>query len=398
MTSTALLRLPTPDDEHCHWRLPGASDGRDGAGTLAQAATALAGQRLMLLIPGPEVLITRVQVPARARSKAAAAIPWALEDRLVQEVEALHFALGPVNSEGQWPVAVIARARMDAYLAALREAGLEPHSVVAEPLALPAPTEQGWSVLEEPGRVTVRTGEHDGFSAEPELLPGLVTTLTWPDRIDRYSVTGADEIDWPEALQPAVDAGQARQHLDDALAAFAPAQAGIDLRQGPYSRTERIGRVVRQWRAPAALATAFVVLLLTGSTLEYARLGERQQQLRDRMEQVFRETFPEVQRVVNPRSQMTTRLESLREGGDGAGFLELMARAGEPLASADGITLQAVRWRNRRLQFELQASDLQVLDGLRERLGNNGLEAELERAERQGEQVAGAIRVTEASE
>lgn len=397
MSNTAVLRLTAPDGAHGSWRLPDRA-AQASKGTLAQAAAALAGHRVTLLLPGTEVLITRVQVPAKGRSKAAAAIPWALEDRLVQEVETLHFALGPVDDAGEWPVAVIARERMEAYLAAVRQAGLEPHSIVAEPLALPTSPEQGWTVLEESGRITVRTGAHAGFSAEPELIPGLATTLTRPERIDRLRVAGADEIAWPEALQPALDAQQPPQRLDDAMAAFEPADAGIDLRQGPYSRTEHIGRVVRQSRVPAALAAAFVVLLLTGTALDYAHLGERQQQLRERMEQIFRETFPEVQRVVNPRSQMTTRLESLRGGGGGAGFLELMARAGEPLTGADGITLETVKWRNQRLQLELEATDLQVLDRLRERLGNNGLNAELERAERQGEQVAGEIRLTEASE
>ncbi len=399
MSNAALLRLATPDEGRCSWRLPGAEgEARTREGTPAQAAAALAGHRLMLLIPGSEVLITRVEVPARTRSKAAAAIPWALEDRLAQEVEELHFALGPVDGEGCWPVAVVARARLDAYLGAVRGAGLEPHSIVAEPLALHAPAEQGWTVLEEPGRITVRTGFHTGFTAEPELMAGLAATLATPERIDRYTVTGTQEMAWPEALQHAVDAGQPRRPIPDALAAFDPAAGGIDLRQGPYSRTEQIGRIVRQWRVPAALAAAFVALSLTGTALEYARLGERQQQLRERMEQIFRETFPEVQRVVNPRSQMTTRLESLREGGGGAGFLELMARAGDPVANADGITLEAVAWRNQRLQLELQATDLQNLDRLRERLGANGLDAELERAERQGEQVAGEIRVREAGE
>ncbi|PSQ91418.1 MAG: hypothetical protein BRD57_04410 [Proteobacteria bacterium SW_6_67_9] len=127
-------------------------------------------------------------------------------------------------------------------------------------------------------------------------------------------------------------------------------------------------------------------------------MGAREQGLRARMEQLFRDTFPEVQRVVNPRSQMKTRLASLREGGDGADFVDLLSRAGGPVANAEGITLAGLEWRNERLQLELQATDLQVLDRLRERLSDNGLAAELERAERQGEQVAGAIRLQEASE
>lgn len=397
--AAALLRPVSLSGDDWRWRLPsGGEPGAIGAGTLAGAAEALVGQRVMLLMPGAEVLTTQVQVPARSRAKAAAAIPWAMEDRLVTEVDDLHFALGPVDTAGNWPVAVIARSVLDAYLTALRGAGLEPHSIVAEPLALPAPSEQAWTVLEEPDRVTVRSGTYSGFAAEPDLVAGIATALSTPAHIDRLLAPRAQAILWPEALQRTIDAAGEPRKLDDALHAFDPDQAAIDLRQGPYSRAERIGRVARQWRAPAALAGALVLLAITGMALDYARLGDRQRQLRERMEQVFRETFPEVQRVVNPRAQMRTRLRSLREGGDPSGFLDLLARAGEPLTSADGITLQGLKWRQARLRLELQATDLQLLDNLRGRLSEAGLKAELERAERQGDQVAGRIVVTEAEE
>lgn len=398
MSSASLLRLAAPDSERWRWCSPGSDGVRYGEGSVAEAGAALAGQRVTLLLPGPDVLLTRVKVPARGRAKAAAAIPWALEERLVHEVEALHFALGTADAEGNWPVAVIARDRLDGYLAAVHSAGLEPHSIVAEPLALPQPADGCWTVLEEAGRVTVRTGAHDGFGAEAELLEPLAATLAPPESIERLRAPDAPAVDWPHRLRTALDAAGAPRVLDDALAAFDPAQAGIELRQGPYSRSERIGRVLRQWRAPAALAVTLVVLSAASTAIEYTQLGAREQALRARMEQLFRDTFPEVQRVVNPRSQMKTRLESLREGGDGADFVDLLSRAGEPVANAEGITLAGLEWRNERLQLELQATDLQVLDRLRERLSDNGLAAELERAERQGEQVAGAIRLQEASE
>jgi len=396
LSGTLVLRLEAPDSDHCAWQLADGSDAASfGRGSLAEAADAAPGRRVVLLVAGTDVLVTRVQVPARSRSKALAAIPWALEDRLIDDVETLHFAVGPADDQGFWPVAVIARERFDTYLAAVRGAGIEPHSVTAEQLALPQPDDDVWTVLEEAGRVTVRTGVYTGFACEPELLSGVARAHPQPSRLQRLASHDAPPTDWSEAWAQPPEAADAADTIEHPVAAFDAANTGIELRQGPYSRRQRMGRVARQWRLPAALAVASLVLIAADTAADYVGLGQREAQLRGRMEQIFRETFPDVQRVVNPRAQMSTRLESLRSGGDESRFADLLARTGQVVGGTEGATIERLRWRRDRLEIELQASDLQVLDQLRERIAATGLSANLDRAERQGDRVAGRIIIEE---
>lgn len=394
MAETLVIRLSAPDSDACEWIVAGAADG----GALAQAAEWAPGRRVVAVLPGADVLLTEVRLPARNRAKALAAIPWALEDRIVGDVEDQHFAVGSVSADGVWPVAVVERARMDAYLALLAGAGIHAHAVLPAPLALTPPAEDGWVALEEAQQVTVRIGRSAGLACEPDLLPVVLGAEAVPARIDRYCVGDVDHAAaWPQALVDALAAGTSHtvRHAADLFTATVGNAAPINLLQGPYSRRERAGRQLRRWAAPAALAAVSLVIALTTSVVRYVELGAREHELRQQIEQVFRETFPDVQRVVNPRAQMTTRLDAMRSGGHKSGFAEVLARAGSAMVGRKDTQVTGLTWRAGTLEVELDAGGLQTLDTIQRALQEKGLKAEISGAERRGERVAGSIRITE---
>lgn len=393
MAADLILRLLAEDGTDCAWRAADGARGDGGRGRLADAAAAAAGGRTRLVVPGTSVLLTRAAVPAGNRARAQSAIPWALEDRLVEDVADLHFALGGRLDDGWWPVAVVARARMDAWLARCAEVGVQPHSVVPEPLALPLPEPGKWVACAEADRVNVRTGPDTGFTCEPELLPAVAAGLAVPERI---RLLGSDTPYWPQAHREVLAPAEPLP-ADDPAAAFtgAVAAAGIDLLQGTYSPRERTGRALRRWRAPAIVALVALAATVAHLAFDYAALGARERTLRTRLEAVFRETFPGVQRVADPRAQMAARLRSLRSGADGEPrFATLAAAAGAALDGREGVALTRLTWRDGTLELDLEASDLQLLDRVRRALIEAGFGAEIRAAERSGERIEGRIRVT----
>ena len=189
MAGDLIVRLAATEDDDCVWHDPeGTISDR---GPLSAAAETAAGRRVHLLVPGADVLITRVAVPATQRARAQAAIPWALEDRLVDAVESLHFALGRYHDSGEWSVAVVARRTLDAWLKRCAIAGIEPVSARPEPLALPAPATDEWMALEEAGSVIVRTAEDGGFACDPQMLMVVAGAREKPGRIRRLGAAGA---------------------------------------------------------------------------------------------------------------------------------------------------------------------------------------------------------------
>jgi general secretion pathway protein L len=387
------IRPEGPRTSQWRWcALDEAGERRPGSGALADAASLAVGRRVILLVPGEHVLLTRAQVPLRARARAAAAVPWALEDRLVADVETLHFALGGLDAGGEWSVAVIEREYLETWLQACTEAGLAPHAAVPEPLALPQPEAGSWTALEEGDRVICRTGPATGFACALPLLPGVCHSLETPDSVAVHRA--GEPLEWPSPIDGQL---QVRESLADPMQAFAaaPDRDAIDFLQGPYSRRERIGRVWRRWRAPAALAAVLLVLLAVNWTVAYRELGQRQQALQAAAEQILRAAVPDVGRVVDPRVQLKNRLDALRgnAGDDETGLLTLLERTGPVLAKRGDVTLTGLDWRNRTLDLSVEAKELQVVDRLQRDLQAAGLTVELRGVQREDETVRGEVRV-----
>ena len=96
-----------------------SAPNRIGLGALKDAAAMAVGKQVIVLVPGTDVILTSVTVPTRNRNRMAAAVPYLLEEQLAADVDESHFALGERDAEGRVAVAVVSRARMDAWLAAL---------------------------------------------------------------------------------------------------------------------------------------------------------------------------------------------------------------------------------------------------------------------------------------
>src|SRR5690349_2170785 len=103
------LRDAAPDARLCY----ALAAGDPGVGIQAQQGTLdailalAAGRRVVLFVPGADVRLATVQVPARAVPRILQAAPYALEDQFAEDVDTLHFAIGTPGSAdgGAHPVA-----------------------------------------------------------------------------------------------------------------------------------------------------------------------------------------------------------------------------------------------------------------------------------------------------
>lgn len=373
MTETLLLRLAENRQGIRDWLLVDDQEQREGlvqSGAPDSAVLATA-RRIVVLVPGSEVSLYMARVPGRNRQRVLKAVPFALEEQLASDVEDLHFALGPVQEDNQYPVAVVERAQMDAWAGLLREKGIHAHQWVPETLTLPLP-EDGWSALAEGNTTLLRSGDYSGFSADNDMVSILVG-LQAEAGVPAASVT----LYGPVVLDlEGVDVN----HMDDDLKPLQLMARGlaqgktIDLLQGSYSRREEWGRYLRPWKATAALLMACVLLAMLSAGLNYYQLSKQRVQLEADIESVYREAFPGAKRIVNPRAQMEQKLRQLQgsSGGGNTGFLALLAETASILRATKGIAVNGASYRDGRLDLELQADNLQILDGLKQALVSTG--------------------------
>lgn len=186
----------------------------------------------ILVVPGEDVLVRWLALPARRDAQAASAAAFMLEEELAAPRDRLHVALGASEADGLRLVVVVDRERMQSWLGAAAAAGLAPDLVIPDCLLLPEPEDETAIAAAVAGAVAVRA-RRLALTCEPDLLPLVMA----------------------ERAYLSVDNADARS-----LFAAGAAAPMINLRQGAYApvRGSSGGRVL----APALLAAVLALLVL----------------------------------------------------------------------------------------------------------------------------------------
>lgn len=351
-------------------------------------------QYVVVLVPAEDVRLVEATVPVRNRQRVLQAIPYALEEQLAEDVEGLHFAVGPLQESGEYPVAVASRQRMEAWLATLDSLQLTADEMVSEIQALPIET-GSWSMLVEGGRALVRSNSYAGFATDTTAVATLFELYagqeTAPQRVQVYGNT-------------IIDLGVVDVEMDGGD--LAPLQlmawgwkqkTAINLLQGKYSQKEDLRQLLSPWRATAALLVAGLVLALVSVSVESYRLSKQQEMLSAQIEQLYKKTFPNAKRVVNARAQMEQQLKrlQLQSGTSQTDFIALLGETGNVIKRTKGVEINAASFRDGRLDLELSVDNLQILDKLKQELVASGrLEAEIQSATTEaGQKVKSRLRV-----
>ncbi len=117
-----------------------------------------------VLVPSEAVLTLIVELPLATRAARAAALPYAIEDRIAEPLSVVHVALGAEVAPRVHLAGVVRRSVMAGWLDRLAPAGLGDAVLMPDALALPAPDAGSWSVARRGERVLVRTDAGTGFA------------------------------------------------------------------------------------------------------------------------------------------------------------------------------------------------------------------------------------------
>jgi general secretion pathway protein L len=385
--------------ERVTW-LAAGEPGRVGEGLLAEAAAAAAGKQVTVAVPGTDVILTKVAVPTRNRGRMAAAVPYLLEEQLAADVDDSHFALGERDAEGRVAVAVVSRARMDAWLSRLAEAGIQADKLIPETLLLPYISET-WTLLIERDCVNLRSAAQGGMTLDSTnmafVLRRAVAELDVKPTALHAWVAGdaADVAVFPEDLGLEVRIEPLTVPPLAFLARQAYEENIIDLLQGSYSRREQLGKLWRPWRPAAVLLAVWMVLQFGVKIYQHHELQTSENKLREEISGIYLQTFPEAKRVVDARLQMEQHLRELRGGsGEVGGFLKLLAEVSGPAADLGGVDIDRLSYKEGEMNIALTISDLQRLEQLKDRLNSvTGVPVDIQSATTRNNRVEARLQI-----
>ncbi len=358
----------------------------------------------LVLIPGTDVVLTQADIPSKQWKRIVQAVPYALEEQLAEDVEKLHFALGKREPlSGDIAVAVIARAQMDSYWQQLSAVGLTPTRLIPDILAVPKPAD-GWGVLYFDEVVLVRTGPQAGFAIESDCLGAALQMALIehenvpPQQIVVFSgtepTTALTEL---HALGIPVTVETHEQGVLGWLAQGVIENKPLNLLQGGYRPQDKVATYLRPWRLTAALLILWGGLSVAKQWAEYQQLSQQRQALNAQIEKIYRDTFPQASKIVNPRVQMAQKLKTLRAQQNRTtqedDFLVLLNKISTPLARTPGFNLKRIDYRQGRFDIQFTVANLQALEYLKQRLSRLGLTVEIQSAISRHKQVESRLRI-----
>jgi len=364
------------------------------SGSLEEAARQAVGARVTVLVPSEDVLLTRVNLPITNRQKILKALPYALEDQVVGDVEDMHFAAGERDAEGLLNVAVCARSCMEKWQERLKDAGLMADVMMPDCLALPL-RDQHWSLFADANRFVLRSGSCQGYAFDADsrdFYLGLLAQDAKKAEIETLDFWSEDELELPGLTIE-------RQSLEGGFLQLAKtgvqSAKPVNLLQGDFSRREQLGKMWRPWRFAASVGAIWFVLSLSLAAVENAKLSAENDALKEQAVSIYKGLFPDARKVPNPRQQLEQKLKELQGGSaDDKAFMELLATSGPSFTGASGVQLRSLRYKNGIMDVELEAPSLQSLDKLKQTLVETAkMDVEIQSAAAKDNKVQGRLQI-----
>jgi general secretion pathway protein L len=406
------LGIRLHDDGPVEWLVLDEHGNRIGAiqrDTLDAIAPQAAGRRVTVFVPTAAVTLTSATLPSQNAQRIAQALPFALEERLSEDIEDLHFAAGPVRADGSRTVAVVRHAAMDSWLAALADAGIKPDLLLPDVFALPYKPDT-WQIAAEPDSMCVRIDASAGFAADMDMAATLLALKLEEagadERPQAVAICAADPDDPAAMAIAAVCAAAGIDNVDvealpdgsllSSAAAGITASAGFNLLQGAYRPRSDWERRWRRWRPAAVLAAAWIVLVIAWQGVDFYQLHRRDAALKAEIAKTFHQALPDVQRMSDPRAQMTSRLRALEGAGNGTSspLFTILSALGDGLSASAATGVTALSYHNEIVELQLTTPDVKTLDDLRNQLaGATNFTVAIESANAAGKSVDGRLRI-----
>lgn len=358
------------------WR----ADGPLHQGDLQQAAADLGQQPLILLLPMEMASHHQVSVPARSGRWLRQALHSALEEQLIDELDSLHLAHGPLKDKRHCPVLALNRERLGHCLRQLEALGLQPMRIHIDADCLPLDQSRA---LAWDGRWLLGGAAPMRLALAPDELAGLRPLLP-------------ADLHWQGPQPPALE-GLDPQHWQvderpwDCLSLGS--QQAIDLRQGEFLRRPR---QAAPWRL------ALLVLLLAAAAQLLQSSGQRwylehqSDQLQAQSLALWQQRFADEGPVTDLATQI--RAKQRQEVEESPGSADKLSRLAEQWSASHGALalVQRIDYQaGEGWSLQISAPAFADLQQLREGLIAQGLDASTDSSVRDAQGVSARLQIKE---
>jgi general secretion pathway protein L len=345
------------------------------------------------VIGGEELITTEVDIPTRHRRKLIQALPYALEDRLTQDIDEFHFSVLSWKPGGTAVAGVISRSCVDACRELFSHSRVRLDGLVADYQLLPIhPQAAIMLAVGDTERVSMLRNNGLGATLDLEAIE-----LWWGSLVDSIPTVAVN------------DAALGRRLLELGGGDIKQWEIGSDFTEWLRHRTRnasvpnllpRDEAARRREASIPGLRIAVVVLAIAAlarvgvDAYEYRQLEQHHRQLTTEINQLFQQTFPDEERIVNVRAQFRQNLTELTRGANASGEFQTLLSVIVPAVRARDISLEEISFRDNTLEVVCAVGKFAELDNLQRSFSRPGLKVELVVSGSLADRITGRFRLS----
>lgn len=346
------------------------------------------------------VSVHTVDIPAKAKKQMASAVPYALEEHLVDDIDDLHFSILNWVAGESATVAVVSKEKMQQIVTDIRTANIELDQLLPETLVLPIHEASNHTLavthsLEGEPRILARSRNQSPVVLDEDLLESWFNTIAKDDK-----GIGVNTEDLTQSIVERFPEMDARHWaIGDRMAYWLEQSPDLssDLLGDEFLPVQRT-QAASNFKWAAVLVGLALALKLIFDGYEFATLWNENRVLNAKMVSVLQETFPEVTNVIptKERFMMQQQMDELEGNSSTLGrFQEIVAAvAWAKIETKLDIQVNDMRFKSGELVFTCLLKDFAQVDKLTKSFNSNDkITSELSSSSSEGGKVSARYRL-----
>lgn len=421
MAEFLVIRIGENPDQLVNWIAVDSTGARRSppvTGQLSEAGADIGDRKVIVLVPGAGVLTTSVDIPVKGGSRLHAALPYALEDHLAEDVEQLHFAAGTRRSSGRIPVAVVSRERLGEWTDWLNDAGIKPSAIIPDnyglariPGTVSLLVAEGQVMINDgadtelvmqgvsPGDALAAIGALDDTADSDDPEANQAASLVMPRHVLVFCESPDDEKyqhDWLAIRNEmeSVDVNLLPDGVMPRLAVTVATGAGVNLLQGDFGAKAEYSGLFRPWRYAAILLLALGLVGIAAKATDYYLLSRQEAELKQQFEAEYRQIAPDAAAVEDPARLVASLKSRVGTSGTPPLFLQSLEQLSRALQQNKEARIEAISYRSGVVDIRLSAPDVSTLDSIQRVVSENGqFDAAIQSTDQDGDSVSSRIQI-----
>ncbi|MBA2651191.1 MAG: general secretion pathway protein GspL [Tatlockia sp.] len=335
-----------------------------------------------IVAPAAFFSVLKLNLPWLAERKARAAIPFALEDKLAQNFDTLHFAFASQHYQnGQYLVVVTDKNYLKDLIATLDTQSINFDLLTIDWFALKT---NELAVMES--SLLVNDATLQGV-LDADLAPLYFEQWSEDRLIYRFSDSAKELFNLPFAQ--IIDI-QEPSYLW--LARRLENTRPMNLCQGEFQHGSSHRKTKRLYQATAGMCLLWLVAVLAVNTIKLYYLNKDTAAVDEKIAVVYREFFPQAKTIINPKFRISQLIKTNQSTADST-FWTLVDKLAKTF-SGTSVTIEQFRYQNQTITLTMIAKNFESLEDFQSKLQQNKVKVRQTQASTRDEQVISTLELT----